>query len=127
MSDPNLLDGTTFQNACISPRQKSLREASLSPFPFPEDECDEINTLQFQLKIKCSKNPQAAKESSDPNELFINHKGKITVCRLNPLSIPCLLLILTETQIVSLLFLCQPLFYNVTSCLLPYNTIAPLP
>ncbi|XP_066474621.1 DNA-directed RNA polymerases I and III subunit RPAC1 isoform X3 [Tiliqua scincoides] len=39
-----------------------------------EDDCDEINTLQFQLKIKCSKNPQAAKESSDPNELFINHK-----------------------------------------------------
>ncbi|XP_053160164.1 DNA-directed RNA polymerases I and III subunit RPAC1 isoform X1 [Hemicordylus capensis] len=39
-----------------------------------EDECDEINTLQFQLKIKCSKNPHAGKESSDPNELFINHK-----------------------------------------------------
>ncbi|KAM3852656.1 DNA-directed RNA polymerases I and III subunit RPAC1 isoform 2-T2 [Vipera latastei] len=39
-----------------------------------EDECDEINTLQFRLKIKCSRNPQAARESSDPNELYINHK-----------------------------------------------------
>lgn len=44
---------------------------------FLEDECDEINTLQFRLKIKCSKNLQAARESSDPNELYINHKGKI--------------------------------------------------
>ncbi|XP_070590309.1 DNA-directed RNA polymerases I and III subunit RPAC1 isoform X2 [Erythrolamprus reginae] len=39
-----------------------------------EDECDEINTLQFRLKIKCSKNIQAARESSEPNELYINHK-----------------------------------------------------
>ncbi|XP_040984530.1 DNA-directed RNA polymerases I and III subunit RPAC1 isoform X5 [Aquila chrysaetos chrysaetos] len=43
--------------------------------PFPGDEeGTEIDTLQFQLKIKCSRNPQAAKESSDPNELYFNHK-----------------------------------------------------
>lgn len=52
-----------------------LREVLIFFF-LVEDECDEINTLQFQLKIKCSKNPRAAKESSDPNELYINHKGK---------------------------------------------------
>lgn len=46
--------------------------------PFPGDEeGTEIDTLQFQLKIKCSRNPQAAKESSDPNELYFNHKGEI--------------------------------------------------
>ncbi|XP_019405228.1 PREDICTED: DNA-directed RNA polymerases I and III subunit RPAC1 [Crocodylus porosus] len=39
-----------------------------------DEEGTEIDTLQFQLKIKCSRNPRAAKESSDPNELYINHK-----------------------------------------------------
>ncbi|XP_027694264.1 DNA-directed RNA polymerases I and III subunit RPAC1 isoform X2 [Vombatus ursinus] len=34
----------------------------------------EIDTLQFQLKVKCTRNPQAAKDSSDPNELYLNHK-----------------------------------------------------
>ncbi|XP_025028980.1 DNA-directed RNA polymerases I and III subunit RPAC1 isoform X2 [Python bivittatus] len=51
---------------CADPR--------LFEYKSEEDECDEINTLQFQLKIKCSRNPQAARESSDPNELYINHK-----------------------------------------------------
>ncbi|XP_033000413.1 DNA-directed RNA polymerases I and III subunit RPAC1 isoform X1 [Lacerta agilis] len=51
---------------CADPR--------LFEYKSEEDECDEINTLQFQLKIKCCRNPQAAKESSDPNELYINHK-----------------------------------------------------
>ncbi|CAM5134598.1 unnamed protein product [Natator depressus] len=39
-----------------------------------DEEGTEIDTLQFQLKIKCSRNPCAVKESSDPNELYINHK-----------------------------------------------------
>ncbi|XP_075605060.1 DNA-directed RNA polymerases I and III subunit RPAC1 isoform X3 [Balearica regulorum gibbericeps] len=39
-----------------------------------DEEGTEIDTLQFQLKIKCSRNPRAAKESSDPNELYFNHK-----------------------------------------------------
>ncbi|XP_034283988.1 DNA-directed RNA polymerases I and III subunit RPAC1 [Pantherophis guttatus] len=51
---------------CADPR--------LFEYKSEEDECDEINTLQFRLKIKCSKNLQAARESSDPNELYINHK-----------------------------------------------------
>lgn len=46
---------------------------------FPGDqEGTEIDTLQFQLKIKCKRNPQAAKESSDPDELYFNHKGEIS-------------------------------------------------
>lgn len=39
-----------------------------------DEEGTEIDTLQFQLKIKCSRNPHSARESSDPNELYINHK-----------------------------------------------------
>uniref|UniRef100_A0A8D0H787 DNA-directed RNA polymerases I and III subunit RPAC1 n=1 Tax=Sphenodon punctatus TaxID=8508 RepID=A0A8D0H787_SPHPU len=46
----------------------------LFEYKSPEEECGEINTLQFQLKIKCSRNPRAARESSDPNELYLNHK-----------------------------------------------------
>ncbi|XP_075440356.1 DNA-directed RNA polymerases I and III subunit RPAC1 isoform X2 [Ascaphus truei] len=34
----------------------------------------EIDTLQFELNVKCTRNPQACKESSDPNELYLNHK-----------------------------------------------------
>lgn len=43
-----------------------------------DQEGTEIDTLQFQLKIKCKRNPQAAKESSDPDELYFNHKGEIS-------------------------------------------------
>ncbi|XP_069464919.1 DNA-directed RNA polymerases I and III subunit RPAC1 isoform X2 [Ambystoma mexicanum] len=39
-----------------------------------DEEGTEIDTLQFQLKIKCTRNPRASKESSDPNELYIDHK-----------------------------------------------------
>ncbi|CAN2390529.1 transcription by RNA polymerase III [Pristimantis euphronides] len=34
----------------------------------------EIDTLQFELDIRCSRNPRASKDSSDPNELYLNHK-----------------------------------------------------
>ncbi|XP_029376999.1 DNA-directed RNA polymerases I and III subunit RPAC1 isoform X2 [Echeneis naucrates] len=33
----------------------------------------EIDTIQMQLKIKCSRNPTASKDSSDPRELYLNH------------------------------------------------------
>ncbi|XP_007896445.1 DNA-directed RNA polymerases I and III subunit RPAC1 isoform X1 [Callorhinchus milii] len=39
-----------------------------------DEEGTEIDTLQFQLKVKCTKNPKAQKDSSDPEELYINHK-----------------------------------------------------
>uniref|UniRef100_A0A5F8GN81 DNA-directed RNA polymerases I and III subunit RPAC1 n=1 Tax=Monodelphis domestica TaxID=13616 RepID=A0A5F8GN81_MONDO len=39
-----------------------------------DEDGTEIDTLQFQLKVKCTRNPQAAKDSSDPNELYLNHK-----------------------------------------------------
>ncbi|XP_056617485.1 DNA-directed RNA polymerases I and III subunit RPAC1 [Triplophysa dalaica] len=40
----------------------------------PEDqEGTEIDTIQLQLKVKCSRNPRAPKDSSDPKELYLNH------------------------------------------------------
>nr|XP_046258479.1 DNA-directed RNA polymerases I and III subunit RPAC1 [Scatophagus argus] len=38
-----------------------------------QEEGSEIDTIQLQLKIKCSKNPRASKDSSDPRELYLNH------------------------------------------------------
>ncbi|XP_066451301.1 DNA-directed RNA polymerases I and III subunit RPAC1 [Eleutherodactylus coqui] len=34
----------------------------------------EIDTLQFELDVRCSRNPKASKDSSDPNELYLDHK-----------------------------------------------------
>ncbi|XP_030011766.1 DNA-directed RNA polymerases I and III subunit RPAC1 [Sphaeramia orbicularis] len=38
-----------------------------------EEEGSEIDTIQLQLKIKCSRNPRASKDTSDPRELYLNH------------------------------------------------------
>ncbi|XP_036403144.1 DNA-directed RNA polymerases I and III subunit RPAC1 [Megalops cyprinoides] len=38
-----------------------------------DDEGTEIDTIQLQLKIKCTRNPRATKDSSDPSELYLNH------------------------------------------------------
>lgn len=38
-----------------------------------EQEGSEIDTIQLQLKVKCSRNPQASKDSSDPRELYLHH------------------------------------------------------
>lgn len=35
----------------------------------PED------TLVFELKVKCTMNKNATEHATDPDELFINHKG----------------------------------------------------
>ncbi|XP_077018018.1 DNA-directed RNA polymerases I and III subunit RPAC1 isoform X3 [Tamandua tetradactyla] len=39
-----------------------------------DEEGTEIDTLQFRLQVRCTQNPHAAKDSSDPNELYVNHK-----------------------------------------------------
>ncbi|XP_047651270.1 DNA-directed RNA polymerases I and III subunit RPAC1 isoform X2 [Phacochoerus africanus] len=39
-----------------------------------DEEGTEIDTLQFRLQVRCTRNPSAAKDSSDPNELYVNHK-----------------------------------------------------
>ncbi|XP_049572378.1 DNA-directed RNA polymerases I and III subunit RPAC1 isoform X2 [Orcinus orca] len=39
-----------------------------------DEEGTEIDTLQFRLQVRCTRNPRAAKDSSDPNELYVNHK-----------------------------------------------------
>ncbi|KAI1894409.1 hypothetical protein AGOR_G00115510 [Albula goreensis] len=38
-----------------------------------DEEGTEIDTIQLQLKVKCTRNPRATKDSSDPSELYINH------------------------------------------------------
>ncbi|XP_030628877.1 DNA-directed RNA polymerases I and III subunit RPAC1 [Chanos chanos] len=38
-----------------------------------DEEGTEIDTIQLQLKVKCSRNPRAPKDSSDPRELYLNH------------------------------------------------------
>ena len=34
------------------------------------------HVVEFQLKVKCSHNPKAPKNSQDPDELYIHSKGK---------------------------------------------------
>ncbi|XP_077351353.1 DNA-directed RNA polymerases I and III subunit RPAC1 isoform X4 [Festucalex cinctus] len=41
-----------------------------------EEEVSEIDTIQLCLKIKCYRNTRASKDSSDPQELYLNNKGK---------------------------------------------------
>ncbi|KAL2082966.1 hypothetical protein ACEWY4_020739 [Coilia grayii] len=38
-----------------------------------DEEGTEIDTIQLQLKVKCTRNPRAPKDSSDPRELYLNH------------------------------------------------------
>ena len=33
--------------------------------------------LEFELKVKCTKNPKAPKNTTDPDELYLNSKGKM--------------------------------------------------
>uniref|UniRef100_A0A4W5NHF6 RNA polymerase I and III subunit C n=1 Tax=Hucho hucho TaxID=62062 RepID=A0A4W5NHF6_9TELE len=40
-----------------------------------DEEGTEIDTIQLQLKIKCTRNPRATKDSADPRELYLNHMG----------------------------------------------------
>ncbi|XP_010785181.1 DNA-directed RNA polymerases I and III subunit RPAC1, partial [Notothenia coriiceps] len=53
---------TCFSSALYLPGEESA-----------EEQGSEIDTIQLQLKIKCSRNPRATKDSSDPRELYLNH------------------------------------------------------
>ena len=35
------------------------------------------DTLEFELKVRCRRNPHAPKDASDPDELYLDHNGKI--------------------------------------------------
>lgn len=48
-----------------------------------EEEGSEIDTIQLQLKIKCSRNLRAGKDSSDPQELYLNHMGRHQVIQMS--------------------------------------------
>ena len=56
----------------------------LSVLVFPGDETGTAeDTIEFQLKVKCTKNPNASKDATDPDELYRNAKGSScinTVC-----------------------------------------------
>lgn len=39
-----------------------------------EDEGTEEDTLEFRLKVRCTKNT-AAKDSTDPDQMYRDHKG----------------------------------------------------
>ncbi|XP_031757702.1 DNA-directed RNA polymerases I and III subunit RPAC1 isoform X1 [Xenopus tropicalis] len=52
----------------VDPRLFEYRSAA------EEGEGTEIDTLQFELNVKCTRNPRASKDCSDPNELYLNHK-----------------------------------------------------
>lgn len=41
-----------------------------------DQEGTEIDTIQLQLKVKCTRNPRAPKDSSDHKELYLNHMGE---------------------------------------------------
>ena len=58
--------------ALMSP--SALREPHL-PLCAGDEGGTEIDTLQFRLQVRCTRNPHAAKDSSDPNELYVNHRG----------------------------------------------------
>ena len=34
------------------------------------------DTIEFELKVRCKRNPKAAKDETDHNELYIDHKGE---------------------------------------------------
>merc|ERR1712227_33204 len=44
------------------------------------------DTLEFELKIKCTKNPNAAKDATDPDELYIDHKVTTSHMKWVPIS-----------------------------------------
>ena len=48
-----------------------------------DEESTEDNVIEFELKVKCTRNPHASKEATDPDDLYINHKGaNILACVL---------------------------------------------
>lgn len=84
----------------------SLRAAT-SIFCSGDEEGTEIDTLQFRLQVRCTRNPHAAKDSSDPNELYVNHKGEWWwVSKKAPL---CWVLVLrTEVSLMCCFLQCTP-------------------
>ena len=45
-----------------------------------EEESTAENTIKFELKVTCSKNPHAAKDATDPEELYKNSRGEAIAC-----------------------------------------------
>jgi len=43
------------------------------------------DTLEFELKIKCTRNPAAAKDATDPDELYLDHKVTTAMMKWVPI------------------------------------------
>ena len=41
-----------------------------------DDEAHCNTVIEFELKVKCTKNPKAPKDTTDPDELYLNSKGE---------------------------------------------------
>jgi DNA-directed RNA polymerase I and III subunit RPAC1 len=72
-----------YNNTSILPDEVLAHRLGLIPlkadarqfsYRLPEREPVETDTLFFELNIKCSWNPKRPKDSSDPDEMYINHK-----------------------------------------------------
>lgn len=74
-SFPTILVGANFFNFFeISLLLSNTKALFLSGDQVTDGRPD--NTLMFELKVKCIKNSQTAKDSTtDPDDLFLNHKG----------------------------------------------------
>ena len=40
-----------------------------------EEDATEDTVVELELKVKCTKNPNASKEATDPEELYLNSRG----------------------------------------------------
>ena len=50
-----------------------------------EEDATEDTVVELELKVKCTKNPNASKEATDPEELYLNSRGMyclINYCKL---------------------------------------------
>ena len=44
-----------------------------------DDEANWNTVIEFELKVKCTKNPKAPKDATDTDELYLNSKGSSLV------------------------------------------------
>ena len=42
-----------------------------------DDEAHWNTVIEFELKVKCTKNPKAPKDATDTDELYLNSKGSL--------------------------------------------------
>jgi len=58
------------------PRKFKMLPPQEEDRPFPDPTPDTM--LGFKLKVKCTRNPKASKNSQDPHELYLHTKGTVS-------------------------------------------------